>query len=150
MDYKAAYETFLQLAFEEHVYPAAPVVYKLSENQTLTKEYVAKLLAQVETRIFELQIIPTKSKEQEYQKELELFKLNYLLDCLKSPQVAELVNFGNRPIEFSYDVNNNPTCYLEKNNDFYMDILDHANYHMHTIRIILQELWVSKEVDFVI
>lgn len=132
MDYKAAYETFLQLAFEEHVYPAAPVVYKLSENQALTKEYVAKLLAQVETRIFELQILPTKSKEQEYQKELELFKLNYLLDCLKSPQVAELVNFENRP------------------NDFYMDILDNANYHMHTIRIILQELWVSKEVDFVI
>ncbi|MCP1145060.1 hypothetical protein [Lysinibacillus endophyticus] len=144
MDYKKAYETFLKMAFEEIDYPAAPVVYKLSENQKLTIEYIRDLTNQVQNRIMQLKLVNITMKEDEYRKELELFKLNFLKQCLQSPQVAELARYTHNKLKLSKFINKH------KKMDDYMDILDNANSHMHTIRIILQELWVSKEVDLVI
>ena len=145
MDYKTAYESFLKIAFEEIDYPAAPVVYKLSENQKLTPEYIRDLTNQVQQRIMQLKRLNITMKEEEYRKELELFKLNFLKQCLQSPQVLELARFTPNKWFGSKYINKH-----KKNMDDYMDILDNANSYMHTIRLILQELWVTKEVDLVI
>ncbi|SOC05735.1 hypothetical protein SAMN05880501_104104 [Ureibacillus xyleni] len=148
MDYKNAYETFLKIAFEEIDYPAAPVVYKLSENQSLSLEYINQLIGQAQNRMKQLNLLNITIKEEEYRKELELFKLNYLIQCLKSPQVTDLANFSRDKLSVSKHLK--ILRNKEKNMDDYMDILDNANSHMHTIRIILQELWVTKEVDLAI
>lgn len=147
MDYKTAYKSLIERAFDEIEYNGSSAIYKLSDQPQLNQNFLSEISKQAKMRIIELKQTYPKIKEEQYKKEVELFKLNYLVDCLHSPEILDLTKYK-KPDDPSITFNQKDLNIM--NSEAYMDVLDNANSHMHTIRIILRELWMTKEENIII
>ncbi|MDM5333614.1 hypothetical protein QUF56_10290 [Ureibacillus composti] len=140
MNYKKVYENLIESSFYEVDFPASPGNFILSEEQTITQDFINGLVDQIEYRLVELNGITTTYKDHQYEIDSEIFKLTYLLDCLYSNEIHDLVNFKGIDVDPPIDIEDAGAYIYERNVEAYQDILDQANSHMHTIRIILGEL----------